>query len=239
VMSPQPEKIVPWVYGRAGSGKSTLIAALAMYCRHEQFYEEDPDNIGGIRLLDQWIQDLHLNGKFPEATPTTTFQQLNFGFRTRNEDCFHMHFLELAGENFRAFDAGSQITIPAPLREWRDRFDRLVVVLSHSASYDDVTAATRFLSAAQKLRPGVPCCLVRSKWDRVNGQGTAAIDKIFLPIERALSRLREEHGDFFPIINFSIGIVEDQGGSMNLRNFQSDKGVEQLLTWLVRPEEYL
>jgi hypothetical protein len=233
-------KIIPCIYGRSSSGKSTIIAALAMFCRQSLFYDEDIDNVKSFQLLDRWIKGLETIGEFPEGTALTTFQQVNFGFHTSDAERILLHFLEVAGEHLKGLEPGfrSDDKIPPELKTWLERFNRLLLVLPSDAAHEDITGASHFLRYAQRLKPGVPTCLVRSKWDLISDGQRAVLDRRFIMLSRQLTHLQQQYGDQFAIIDFSIGVIRRSETSTRLERFLPDNGTQQLLAWITRPEDF-
>ena len=97
-----------FLFGSAGSGKSTLGASLCYYVQISKKIrlELNLDNVAGHRYyIENWLDKIK-NNQFPARTLISTVEEIDIALRTQDSSAlpFAFTFIEMAGEHFSTID---------------------------------------------------------------------------------------------------------------------------------------
>lgn len=217
----QQNRVDIFVFGIAGSGKSSLMAGILYHADKIGALEHSIDNPQGFEYVNFLINCVQ-KGQSLGATPNAYLQYMGCNFTDENSEVHPLTFVEISGESFEDMYLKNKQELPTRFREYM--FDSpntkvLFLAVDFSPTYDisddNKTQKAQFQYMLQFLeKNGIApefeaIVIVVTKWDKAGSTddevATDFLKERFMALINLCKRFKEDYGIEFYIYTFSLG----------------------------------
>lgn len=217
----QENRVDVFVFGIAGSGKSSLMAGVLHYADKIGALEHSIDNPQGFEYVN-FLMNCVQKGQSLGATPNVYLQYMSCNFTDQNSEVHPLTFIEISGESFENMYLKKKQDFPSRFQEYMfDSPNTKVLFLAvdfspvYDISDDNKTQKAQFQYMLQFLeKNGIApefeaIIIVVTKWDKADStDDEVAKDFLkdrFMSLINLCKRFKEDYGIDFFIYTFSLG----------------------------------
>jgi len=222
-----------FVFGNTGSGKSTLMAALAKFFSLKTVIQTNPINVDGSGMLYKWISDLSAN-KFPDRSRVGDIYEIDLGleFVKGERDLLQITFLEMSGEDLVKIDLrqGSE-QLEEKFKRYIENSKMFIVVTDPQRAKEDDILMWQFFNylsnnGINMSRIG----LVVTKWDLADKASLKEFVTQNMP--QTTNWLHSDNIEEGKVFSFTVGDIQnDSIKTLNLNDCEKiGKWIYQTLT---------
>ena len=223
-----------FVFGNTGTGKSTLMAALAVYIQRHPgiLLRMNLPNIEGRKILMRdWIRRLTMERRFPPVTPVGSIQRIDIGvekFKGEGKGV-GFTFLEMSGEDLRIID------IEKYEGEFSKEFKRqltvstcCMVITSYEQAIEDDMLISQFFDNLVFLKIRVPVAFILTKWDTApKGETFKSFIQANMP--QTYGWLQTQYVKNPKVFTFSVGKISKDDNTIEKLELENAR---EILQWL-------
>jgi len=210
-----------FVFGIAGSGKSSFMAGLMYYMYRNGLIVKHLNNMVGFVYMDSLINTIQRK-ELPRPTAVNYVQYMECDLRDRNGQKHPLTFIEMSGELFSNCYGKQKSALNPRLNEYL--FDSannklLFLTIDYYAHLSGVSLEARqdakinfilqFLEFHGMLNTVEAICILITKWDSSADQNPQAVEELlrqeYLTLYNMCKEFEEKKGVKFRVFCFSLG----------------------------------